>query len=118
MSDPSVDVCLEALAEHRRRRILSYLRNSPPGTATVGELADHLARPPAGPGNTFEVSPATVRKRLVHVDLPKLEAAGLVSWHRETDEIAYVRTELVERILTVLEEHGESPLGLRSPGLE
>lgn len=95
LTDRQLDDLLSALAIARRRRLLRYLaEQSRP--VTVTELTAEMARSElsvaAGPSATTRDD--VVRARLVHVDIPMLDQAGLV--HHDSDRETVQLTELAD----------------------
>jgi len=91
----SLDATLELLANHDRRAVISYLRDAPSQTATVDELADHLAERRAArtgerPGQSH------VRSTLHHIHVPKLVDACVVAYDALTQEVRYWGSERLE----------------------
>lgn len=83
--DPAgLDALLDALASDRRRRVLRYLESAKDGPTSVATLADVLRR-----RNEAGADRATLRARLHHVELPKLDDAGLLTYDPERGEIEY-----------------------------
>ena len=83
----SVDRIFDALADRRRRELLSHLRDRD-GSSTVTEAAEALARENAEgskdyPGEEIE----RVRTALYHAHVPKLEDLRLVAYDRERELI-------------------------------
>jgi CheY-like chemotaxis protein/DNA-binding transcriptional ArsR family regulator len=76
----STDALFELLADANRRTILFHLRQH--GAATVDELVDVLVD--VGEYDADHAGRRAVVTSLRHVDLPKLEERGLVSYDRET----------------------------------
>jgi hypothetical protein len=66
------------LREEYRRRVLSHLLAIDQSDGTLQVPDDILAD---------GEDPAAIRTILVHRDLPKLEAAGVVRWDRTTDRV-------------------------------
>lgn len=81
--DPAVDDGLEALADARRREVLTVLTRIEDPTS-LADLAERVAAA-AGPA----VSADRVRIALDHLHLPKLADAGIVSYDREDRTVTY-----------------------------
>jgi hypothetical protein len=80
----SVDRVLSALAVESRRLVLAYFEANGTETASVDDLVEYVAA--RGTGRS---APDRVRTRLFHADLPHLDAAGLLTYDRETDAVRY-----------------------------
>lgn len=84
----SLDALLRALADERRRRILSILRTH--RSVTLADLADDLAATERGeplpdvPAEEVE----QLYAELYHQHVPTLEAADLVRYDQERDLVA------------------------------
>ena len=91
----SLDATLELLANHDRRAIISYLRDTPDATATTEDLTDYLVERRAA--RTGE-RPARshVHSTLHHIHVPKLVDAGVVDYDARTKEVRYWGTERLE----------------------
>lgn len=91
-----VDVEFDVFRDPTRRRLLLA-------------LLDHTPRPDeklcaTDGGDDDEVS--RIQSRLYHIHLPKLEAAGLIEWDRETGEIHRgPNFDEVQDVLEVLQEY-------------
>ena len=73
------DTTFDALADEKRREVLTALLESNPQPDGVGTQAvAGTDRREAGHAESVE---------LYHVHLPKLEACGLIEWHEESSEI-------------------------------
>jgi predicted transcriptional regulator len=78
----SIDVAMEVLGTWQRRALLAELFDG--GTATVDELVEALAaKRPREVGRRGDL-----RLRLLHADLPKLAAAGIVRFDRDDATVA------------------------------
>ena len=104
MALSGVDARLDMLADGRRRRVLEYLRRGRRHHATVGELAEHLARRADAGTDRQRRDGQRLRVALVHRTLPKLAANDVVDWDRRRDEVRYREDEVVESVLDVLPE--------------
>lgn len=99
-ADPAwLDALLDALASDRRRRVLHYLESAGDGPTSMGTLADVLRR-----RNEAEVDRATLHARLHHVELPKLDDAGLLTYDRERVEVEYHGHPLLDSMLHLAAE--------------
>lgn len=90
------DELLATLADERRRTILTYLRESSSGVATVETLtADtDLEHPGGDEANAIA---------LVHADLPRLEDAGLVEFDHRSMTVKYLSVREAEQLLDCIE---------------
>lgn len=91
------DELLRTLADSRRRAILSYLQQAPGNVATIRMLADELDTSHSGDDNVNEVV-------LVHTDLPKLEAAGVITFDKQGRTVRYRPDPVLERLLESIAE--------------
>lgn len=89
------DELLTVLADARRRAILDYFSGSPDDAATVETLTDELQGRDHLDGDPTAVG-------LVHSDLPKMDAAGVVDFDHRTRIVRYRADSRVERLLTVI----------------
>jgi len=96
--EDEVDSVFELLANRRRRVVIEVLRASPRGTLEVPTLVDAVA-------TTGDVASDGVASSLYHRDLPKLAAAGVISYDEENDVVEYDTNPLVERCLDVAESY-------------
>lgn len=78
-SKPSVDDCLDAMADSQRRRLLAAVAHGE--EVAVGELADHVA-------DRASADRRAVRVSLVNVHLPKLADLGLVAYDRDAGSVS------------------------------
>lgn len=77
----SVNRLFDALGNDRRRTVLSYLREASDDGASVAELTKELAKQGSdGDGAPIERGIEGVATSLHHVNLPKLDASGLVNY--------------------------------------
>jgi len=84
----AIDELFEVLADGRRRRILTYLRDAE-RSVRVEELAKHVAISEATTGDVItENERERIRTSLCHVHLPKLVDAGLVAWQDPAERTA------------------------------
>ena len=75
------DTVVAALANHRRRAILTYLQQSQSGTATVEELASFIAEHEDEQSSTPpDTDEQNVTVSLHHAHLPKLADADLITY--------------------------------------
>jgi predicted transcriptional regulator len=80
----TLDTAFDLLADARRRYLLYYLREHE--TAPVEELADAVAGwrgPAGGEGDIAPAEHERARTALVHVHLPKLADAGVVTFDHD-----------------------------------
>lgn len=93
-SPTNVDAMFRALAARSRRRILATLLETTDRTVEFEPLAERLAAP--GRGAALGV----VTLKLLHRDLPSLEAVGLVKYDAQSETItATERTATIEPLL-------------------
>jgi hypothetical protein len=92
----SLDTALEILANHDRRAIIEYLRDTSDHTATIDELANYLVsqkaeRASEHPGRDH------LQTTLHHVHVPKLVDSGLIDYDARNQEIRYRGSDRLER---------------------
>lgn len=129
-AEPSTDELYRLLASESRRDVLSILAETTDGSATVETLADRIAQagsddlaqadpddvPEADPDDLAQAdsgdpeasaagdrSRETVRIRLFHVHLPKLDAADLVEYDPDSGTVEYAGDETAEALLDATE---------------
>jgi len=98
------DTVVAALANHRRRAILTCLQQSQSGTATVEELASFIAEhtdrqssiPPDTDGQNITMS-------LYHVHLPKLADANLITYEPDQGQVSDQSDGWVADLLAIIE---------------
>ena len=98
--DPSIDGLLGTLTSNRRRCVLYCLLDAEDGQASVDGLIEYL----------LEYCPeATERERvgihLYHAELPRLSAAGLVEFDRQSDTVRIDREALCEELIACVRAH-------------
>lgn len=82
MENPSLNAALNCLTDRRRRVLDILLGYSRP--ARESELAAELADHQTDSSGTDEQPLKAIRTDLYHVQLPALEAAGLLEWDRDS----------------------------------
>jgi len=93
-----LDDALEALADHRRRRLLLSLRESESPIETVSVPEDLISGTPTD----------GVRVAYTHVHLPMLEEMGYVHWDRRHHEVSEgPQFDELGPLLDVVEEYGD-----------
>ena len=103
MKRREIDRVVYALADARRRRTAGILRDH--GTLTLADLADEVAARQHGV-RLPEVSADAVRDvylGLYHRDVPRLEAADVVSYDQERDVVTWLDTEASSLAVALLE---------------
>ncbi|WP_459809561.1 DUF7344 domain-containing protein [Halopiger thermotolerans] len=78
-ADETLASSIPPFALRRRRRLLAHLESAA-GAVTVSALVDALADEAAAPTLGRGDGRDSLRVRLVHVDLPRLEATGAVAY--------------------------------------
>ena len=103
---PSTDRLFKALADGKRRRLLSVLATE--GTLALDEVVDVLVgAEAAAEGVAGPEAWTRVRTELVHVHLPLLEDTGLVSYEDEVVRGCEPLT-VVESVLAFAHEYDEA----------
>lgn len=80
----SLDSVLEILAEERRRLVVRHLRNTSNGVASCEELVDYIST-----HYSEEQNAENIKIRLHHIDLPKLDSAGLIEYDSRSNTARY-----------------------------
>jgi|AntDeeMinimDraft_5_1070356.scaffolds.fasta_scaffold06970_3 DNA-binding transcriptional ArsR family regulator len=100
---PSVtpDDAFAALADPRRRTVLTALREHTGDTMTIETLVDRVVS---------QEAPSAATRRHVHtsiadVELPKLDDWGLIEYDSAQETVRYVASPLVEGLLTHVTEN-------------
>lgn len=91
------DEFLIALADDQRRAVLSYLRDSSGGSASVSELSDAV-------GGTIGPASNEDAVRLHHSTLPRLDAVGVVDFDARSGTVTYRGHDGLESLLAAVEE--------------
>lgn len=86
------DELLTILADARRRAILSSLQELPGDMVSVELLGDELTTRNHGGDEAVKVA-------LVHSDLPKLDAAGILDFDKQDMTVRYQAVPEVEQLL-------------------
>ena len=121
---PELDEFLSLLSERRRRDALYWLRDRDAGT--VDALAERIVAERTGetPADIDETERERIRTKLVHVDIPTLAAAGLVSYDRRTGTLRFdyppqavdALLEACARLEGIDSSADEDPIGVQSDG--
>lgn len=91
----SLDATLELLADADRRAVLDCLADAPDGTATVADLAEHVAdRRADATGERPDED--DVLQTIHHVHVPKLADAGVVDYDPRSREVRYWGSDRLE----------------------
>ncbi|MFC7203678.1 ArsR family transcriptional regulator [Haloferax namakaokahaiae] len=97
---PSLDTLLDVLSNRFRRRLLVALLEHNPQS----DRDTHI--PNDGPHDENEVDVLTLQ--VVHVHLPKLDAAGFVEWNRRANSISKgPRFEEIRPLLELMRDHAD-----------
>lgn len=91
---PAHDI-LDALAHRRRRCVCEVLAAADRKFLPLSEVTEQVVASPEG--RTDEAT-ETVKIKLHHVHLPKLDEAGLLEYDHETNAVYYERDPVVEAI--------------------
>ncbi|MBX0294039.1 DUF7344 domain-containing protein [Haloarcula nitratireducens] len=98
---PDADA-IELLASRRRRTLLGLLVDAD-GAVTLGSLATAIAQTERASG--LGATPShRIAVSLHHAHLPKLDAAGVVDYDRETNSVRYRGDERIETWLAAIDE--------------
>jgi hypothetical protein len=121
----SIGRLCDVLSNARRRAVIGYLREQDDGAVPLETLVEHVATADADENDGVRAEPSsaktsppetappdavaaeraeeTLRAQLFHVDLPKLDDAGVVSYAREAGTVEYTGEETVEELLDAVE---------------
>lgn len=100
--ETSISTALRLLAAEPRRYAVAYLSDAPDGVASLSELADYVALHADDVVDSREAATA-----LHHVDVPKLEAAGVVEYDTRSRTVRYYPDSGLETVLEHLREQRE-----------
>lgn len=92
----TVDSLYRCVADRHRRQLLTYLRETENGTATVDELVDYVVRQEV---NSPAPDRASVAVDIYHLHLPLLADEGVVEFDARTERVQYTSRPDVERRL-------------------
>lgn len=100
-SSVAPDRAFEALADSRRRAVLSYLHDHPDETLAVESLVDALVeeRPELDPAQRRRVAAS-----LTTTHLPELDDGGLLEYDHECRTVRYTDSPLVDGLLERVNE--------------
>ena len=98
-SSLTIDQAVSLLASSQRRRLLVALVTRAPRDVSLGSVIDDLAEADAPPEKSATKARHAVRVSLLHNHLPKLEEAGVVTYHKESDSLTYHRDPTLETLL-------------------
>lgn len=99
-SDDSLDDVFRLLSHRERRYALYYLHSADEDAASFGELADYVVARDADSVADLEDGDGTL-ERLHETHLPKLDDAGVVEYDRQSGDVAYRGSPLLERGLAL-----------------
>ena len=98
------DTVVAALANHRRRAILTYLQQSQSGTATVEELASFIAEHKNERSRTpLDTDRQNIMMSLHHTHLPKLADANLITYEPDRGRVSDQSDGWVADLLATIE---------------
>jgi hypothetical protein len=89
-----LDTVFEMLADHQRRYVLRYLRETDDGIGSFDDLVKYIVAHDPESGNTERVV-----IRLYHTTLPKLEAAQFLTYDSGSRTVRYRSNPVVEELL-------------------
>lgn len=102
MTSPSLDACLQLVADRHRRRVIHHLRREDDETTTFDDLVEQLSRRDSDPDNGPPRSRDQLAIQLHHAHLPKLAAHGVVEFDPGSGAVRYHSDEQVETVLDSL----------------
>ncbi|WP_458206760.1 DUF7344 domain-containing protein [Haladaptatus sp. NG-SE-30] len=100
---PSLDTCLDLLADQWRRHLLYYFADSASVTATIDELVTYLIQQDTTAATADETE---VTIRLMHNDLPKLAESDVIEWNQDHNVVRKGPTfEELQPLLELIDKH-------------
>ena len=97
------DTAFAALANQRRRIVVTALREHTGDTMAIEALVDHVVSQEAPSGSTRR----HVHTSIADVELPKLDNWGLVEYDSARKTVRYVASPFVEGLLAQITEHDD-----------
>ncbi|WP_435094742.1 DUF7344 domain-containing protein [Halorubrum sp. N11] len=98
------DGVLSALADERRRTILRSLDRDDGDASDLDTLVDDIHDEIRDENAPPDTERQEIRIRLHHVDLPKLEAAGLIEYDTDAKRVRGVEDAFARRLRSVVDE--------------
>lgn len=95
---------LSALADERRRAILRSLDRHDGDAADLDALVDDIHDAVRDEGASPDAERQEIRIRLHHVDLPKLEAAGLIEYDADAKRVRGAENAFARQLRSVVDE--------------
>lgn len=92
LSPEKKDELLTLTASHSRRIILSYLRDEPDNSATVGELLEQLV-------DETDLDEDGATLQLLHTDLPKMEKSDIIEYDPRHKTVRYQKSLILEGLM-------------------
>lgn len=86
---PHIDLLFDALSDHRRRQILTYMHTSEEDSFNFDELAQIIANENNETSDVSQKQRKRVKLTLHHRHLPKLDDAGLIEYDPRNGDIRY-----------------------------
>lgn len=102
MTSPSLDACLQLVADRHRRRVIHHLRHEANGTTTFDDLVGQLTKSGSDPDDGPPRNQDQLALQLHHAHLPKLAAHGVVEFEPGSGAVRYHPDEQVETVLDSL----------------
>ncbi|WP_144799904.1 DUF7344 domain-containing protein [Halorubrum depositum] len=99
------DAVLAAIADGRRRAVLRSLRRDDGDAADLDALVDEVYSDARRDGAVTDAERRRIRTGLHHVDLPKLEAAGLVEYDPDEKRVRSVEGTFARQLRSAVDEH-------------
>ncbi|WP_331235236.1 DUF7344 domain-containing protein [Natronorarus salvus] len=102
MSATDLDVCLELVADRRRRNLIHQLRHNGNGLTTIDTLVDRLDRGEQGVSKDRPPNREELAIQVYHTHLPKLADHGVVEYDPERGTVQYLSDERLEAVVDSL----------------
>lgn len=106
--DPTLDSVLYLVTDQRRRCLLYVLERVHPKGVDLDDLARTVVEV-----DEDATSVDRVRTDLVHHQLPRMAAAGVIEYDRESSHVRYIGSDLLEEMLRWMRTRELTDLGPR-----
>ncbi|WP_149797885.1 DUF7344 domain-containing protein [Halorubrum xinjiangense] len=106
-----LDGVFAAVAHERRRTVLDALRATGGDAADLDALVEAVCDDADGPSPAVDEDRRRVRAALRHIHLPKLAAAGLVTYDNETEQVRSREGAVERRLRAATEAYAAAAAG-------